>query len=193
MSCSLSTKAERRATAAFSVGQLELTIPMRCQTVGVPNLLNGAAGNTHGFGHVPNRPMRCTAPWWAQCSRRRFTKRLVDDLGDNLLWDWCLARWSGLIAEQTVDTVGHETLLPAPDARLALARAPHDLVGSVTVRCQQHDLCTPDMLLRTVPIANDRFKPLAISRIEPDLYSASHLEAVAQLYPNGNLLYRTYH
>ncbi len=146
MSCSLSTKAERRATAAFSVGQLELTIPMRCQTVGVPNLLNGAAGNTHGFGHVPKRPMRCTAPWWAQCSRRRFTKRLVDDLGDNLLWDWCLARWSGLIAQQTINTVGHETLLPAPDARLALARAPHDLVGPVTVRCQQHDLCTPDML-----------------------------------------------
>ncbi|MBC6445448.1 MAG: transposase, partial [Alphaproteobacteria bacterium GM202ARS2] len=33
--------------------------------------------------------------------------------------------------------------------------ATHDLVGSKTIRCQQYDLCPPNMLLQTVPISND--------------------------------------
>jgi hypothetical protein len=49
------------------------------------------------------------------------------------------------------------------------------------------------MLLQTVPIANDRFKPLAITRIEPDLDTIPHPRMVAGQDPKGNLLYRSNH
>ena len=118
---------------------------------------------------------------------------LLDELGDHGLRDRCLARWSGLVAQQAVDPVGHETLLPAPHARLTLARSPHDLVGPQTVGGQQHDLRPPDMFLGTVPIANDRFQPLTITRIEPDLDTASHPRKLARHSAKGNLLFRLNH
>jgi hypothetical protein len=49
------------------------------------------------------------------------------------------------------------------------------------------------MLLQTVPIGNDRFKPLAITRMEPDLDTASHLTMVAWRQAKRNLLYRSNH
>jgi hypothetical protein len=49
------------------------------------------------------------------------------------------------------------------------------------------------MLLRTVSITNDRFKPLTITRIEPNLDTASHPKIVARRFAKGTLLYRSYH
>ncbi len=51
----------------------------------------------------------------------------------------------------------HEALtLPAPDSRLADAGVAHDLGCAAAVRRQQHDLGSPDMLLRAVPVRHDR-------------------------------------
>ena len=118
---------------------------------------------------------------------------LLDELSDDSLCYRCLARWPGLVAQQAVNPIGHETLLPAPDTGLTLARSTHDLIGPQTVSRQQDDRRPPDMFLGTVPIVNDRFQPLTITRIEPDLDTASHPWKLAQHSAQGNLLFRLYH
>jgi hypothetical protein len=55
----------------------------------------------------------------------------------------------------------HEALLPAPDHRFALAGLPHDLGGAQTVCGEQDDPGASNMLLRAVPVGNDRCKTLA--------------------------------
>lgn len=69
------------------------------------------------------------------------------------------ARGPRLVAQQPFKAFLSEALLPAPDAGLGLAGPPHDFDGANTVGAQQHDLGTPDMLLRTVAVADQ-----AISR-----------------------------
>src|SRR5512143_591583 len=59
---------------------------------------------------------------------------------------------------EAVHAVRHEPLLPAPDARLRLAAPAHDLGRAETVRGRQDDLRPPDVLLRAVPVRNDRFQ-----------------------------------
>jgi hypothetical protein len=54
----------------------------------------------------------------------------------------------GLVAQQTVNALPHEPLLPAPHDGLGAPSAAHNRVRAQTVRRQQDDLCPPDMLLR---------------------------------------------
>jgi len=88
------------------VGKLELAKPMRRQTMGSPDLLNGAGRNAHDLGHRLAGPMR-RFRW---CLMQRF----VNDLRDHRVWDRRFARRPGLVVQQAVDTIGHETLLPSP-------------------------------------------------------------------------------
>jgi hypothetical protein len=57
----------------------------------------------------------------------------------------------------------HEAFLPTPDYRFALAGLPRDLGGAEAVRREQNDAGTPDILLRAVPIGDDRCRALAIT------------------------------
>src|SRR5208282_3447758 len=50
------------------------------------------------------------------------------------------ARWSRLVAQETVITFLHEAFLPAPDTSLRLAGPAHDLIGANTVGAEQDDL-----------------------------------------------------
>ena len=67
-----------------------------------------------------------------------------------------------LIAHQTVAAVGHVLFLPSPDTGRGLAGLAHDRMGSETGGGQKHDPRTPDVLLRAVPIAEDRVQSLTI-------------------------------
>jgi len=96
----------------------------------------------------------------------RVARRQFNHARDQRPFQRRLARGSGLVAPQAVDTSVHKALLPAPDHRLALAGAPHDLGRTQAVRRQQDDPDTPDMLLRAVPIGHDRRKPQAILAID---------------------------
>jgi hypothetical protein len=49
---------------------------------------------------------------------------------------------------------------------LALARPAHNLGGAQAVRCEQDDPGAPNMLLRAVPIGDDRRKSLAIGSLD---------------------------
>jgi len=82
----------------------------------------------------------------------------------------CNARRSGLVAQEAIHAFMHEPLLPAPQAGLALVCAPHDLVGAEAVCRQHHDLRSPHVFLRAVPVRHDRFKTSTIggTHIDPD-------------------------
>ncbi len=73
-----------------------------------------------------------------------------------------MARWPRLVAQQALHTLMHEPLLPPPQAGLALAGLPHDLVGADRVGAQQNDPRSPHVFLRAVAIRDDRFKTSAI-------------------------------
>jgi len=79
--------------------------------------------------------------------RRRLTEGFLDHLGDDVLGDRRLARRPRLVAQQTVDPLGHKALLPAPHTRLALACLLHDFMGAETGRGQQNNLRPPHMFL----------------------------------------------
>src|SRR5258706_16207373 len=64
---------------------------------------------------------------------------------------------AGLIAEQTIDALPHETLLPAPDAGLGLARRRHDGARSQPIGGQKNDSGAPDNLLGVLGSAVMRF------------------------------------
>src|SRR6202162_2163246 len=64
------------------------------------------------------------------------------------------------VSQEAVDALFHEPLLPAPDAGLRRAGLAHDLVGSDAVGAQKHNVCSPNVLLRSVTVPGDRFKPM---------------------------------
>ena len=52
--------------------------------------------------------------------------------------------------QEAVVTRLHEAFLPAPDTGLRLAGPAHDFIGANTVRAQQDDLGSPNMLVRVL-------------------------------------------
>ena len=89
--------------------------------------------------------------------------RQPDDLSYALRRDRHLARRAGLVAQQTIDAFVHEPLLPAPHAGLGLAGFSHDGRGSTAVPAQKNNPRSPDVLLRTHGISDDRPQSLAIA------------------------------
>lgn len=73
------------------------------------------------------------------------------------------AGWPCLVAKERSEAFSREALLPAPDRGFGL-RPPR--AGSTCVPspsgAQQHDLSTPDMLLRRIPVSHEGFEPKAI-------------------------------
>jgi hypothetical protein len=123
-------------------------------------------------------------PWWRQDTLHRgnadpgglshgrpgpvggFAGRVVSGQGndplDHLCRQWRHARRPGLVAQQPVHPGGHEPLLPAPHACLALPGAAHDLDRAETVGGQQNDRGAPDVFLRAVTVGRHRFKANAV-------------------------------
>src|ERR1700733_15979012 len=84
------------------------------------------------------------------------------------------ARGACLILQEAIVTCLHEAFLPAPPPGLRLARPAHDLIGTNTVRAQQNDLRTPDMLVRGVAVPSQRLQTAAVGRLESNGNSGSH-------------------
>src|SRR5437879_4537209 len=84
------------------------------------------------------------------------------------------ARRPRLVAQQALDALLHEPLLPAPDTGLGLARPAHDLIGPQTLSRKQHDLRSPDVLLRRIAVLQNNLQPPAFRRLQRDGYSRSH-------------------
>ncbi len=129
-------------------GELELLDPVRLKAMRAPDALNGT-------GAECRRP----SPSWRRSSGSpRRAGRLAegnDALGD-VIAQGLDARGPRLVAQQAVIAFLHEAFLPAPDTGLRLAGPAHDLVGADTVRAQQDDLGSPDMLVGGVAILERR-------------------------------------
>jgi hypothetical protein len=165
--------------------ELEGPQPVRCQAVGAPDLLHRADRQAHDLGHRPAGPVRRLA--------RRLAERPLDELLDDRERDRCLAGLARLVAQQAVDALLHEAPLPAPDAGLGDAGPALDLRRAVAFGRGEDDPCPPDVLLGAVPIGQNGFQPLPITRPKPDLDIAAHARIVHRAPAAGNLLFRADH
>ena len=160
------------------VRQLERADAMGRKLMGLKNALHRSQAHACRLRQRPSRPMGC-------CSRRR-AKRQVDDPLHRGRRQWWLAGFARLVARQPVHAFGHKSRLPAPHYRLRLAGSPHDLGGTAAIGRRKDDFGTPNMLLRRVAIANDRFKSTAIARRDVDDNSCSHIESLNCFEHFGN-------
>jgi hypothetical protein len=140
------------------------------ELAGLEDALHRAQAHASRFRQHSPRPMGFF-PW-------RRPKRQIDDPLHGGCRQRRLARFARLVAGQAGNAFRHEPLLPAPDHGLGLAGSPHDLGRTAAVGRRQDDLGAPNMLLRCVAIADNRFKSTAIFRCDVDNNSCSHNESM---------------
>jgi hypothetical protein len=131
---------------------------MRLKTMLAPDTLHRGDADTNSFGHRGRRPVRHLAG--------RGLQRLGNDMGHDRFVqrrDACGAR---LIAQQPLNAVRHEPLLPTPDAGLGHARLAHDRRGADARGRQKDNPAAPDMLLWAVSIRDDRLKASPIRHVQ---------------------------
>src|SRR5438067_9211086 len=128
--------------------QLELPDAVRLKTVGAPDALDRTDTDPDLSRHHRRGPVGRLD--------RRISQRQRDDSLGHFRFERRDARWPGLVAQETFDTLFGKALLPSPDAGLRLARPPHDLDRADAGRTEQHDLGSPDMLLGGVAVADQR-------------------------------------
>jgi hypothetical protein len=123
---------------------------------------------------------------WVASRARRLGRGQLDHAVDHGLRQRRDARGPGLVAQQAGHALADEPLLPAPDARLALAGPPHDLGGAVAVRRGQDDPRPPDVLLRAVPVRHDRLQTGTVLGGQLDLDPSAHPRDVGMSAAEGN-------
>ena len=136
------------------VGQFELPPSMWGEVMLGPNLLHRGDRDAGGFGHGASRPVRCFVG-------RRLQRHRHHALDSGPV-QRCNAGRAGLVAEETVDALLHEALLPTPDRGLGLAGLRHDGGRAMAVCHQQNNPSPPDLLLGRFRVPNNRFKTLTI-------------------------------
>ena len=156
--------------------QLELAHAMRLEPMGVPDPLHRADADPDLLGHHFGRPMG------------DFARRIGLRQRNRLLVHCCRQprdpRRPGLVAQQPVHPLRHETLLPAPHRDLALARPAHDRGRADAVRRHQHDARSPHMLLSAVPIRDDRLQTRTIGGIHLDCDPLAHARPPSPTTPS---------
>jgi hypothetical protein len=138
------------------VGDLEGAHPVRLQPLPGPDAPHRGGTDPHRLGHRWGGPVGCLV--------RRGLVGQRDHPIDHLRRQRRKPRRPGLVADQPGNPFVHEALLPAPNHRLVLAHRAADGVGALPIGGQQHDARAPNVLLRTVAVANDRLQPHPISR-----------------------------
>jgi hypothetical protein len=157
--------------------QLELFHPVRLQAVCAPDALDGTRADVDDLRHHGGGPV----------GRLRWRVGLGErnDASDDVRSQRRNARGACLIVQEAVVTRLHEAFLPAPDTGLRLAGPAHDFIGANTVRAQQDDLGSPNMLVRGVAIPRERFQTAAVRGLESDGNSGSHAPDSHALSPLG--------
>ena len=132
------TMSRSLAAKAGSLEQLEGLQAVGLQTVGAPDPLHRAARDADRLGHGAAGPVGRLA------GRRRAGQahHLVDDRGRQRR---NAAAGRVLSRNSPATPLGHEPLLPAPDAGLRHAGAAHDLGRAAAIAGRQNDPSPPDM------------------------------------------------
>ena len=148
------------------VRALEGAQAMRLQMMRVPDALDGAQRDADRRGDGASGPMRHLA--------RRLGAGEGEDLGNGAGRVRRRAGRPRLVAQEPIDALLAETLLPAPHGRPADARAPSNLEDRQTLGRQQHDARPQHVLQRPRPVADDLDKARSISFVGKDTNSLSH-------------------
>jgi len=141
-------------------GALEGPDTLRCQLPRLPDPLDRAQADVHGFGHGASGPV-------GGLGGRRLTG-LLDDLRDDLGRGRRCAGLAGLVAQEPVDALLGIALLPAPDSRTRAADLLGDLEHLRFAVGGQHDLSALDVLERTRAIGDDVLQTSTIVLGEQD-------------------------
>jgi hypothetical protein len=136
------------------------------EPMGAPDALDGRDADAGRVRHRRARPVR-------GFGQRRLHRQRHDALGDSGI-EFRDARRPRLIAQQPFETLGGEAFLPALYTGLGLPSPVHDRVRARPFAVQQHDPRAPNMLLWSVPISNQRTKPIKIGREDGKGDAASH-------------------
>jgi hypothetical protein len=152
------------------VRQLERADAMRGELMSLQNPLHRSQAHTGRLRQHSACPMCCFFRWRP---KRQIDHPLYDRRRQRRL-----AGFARLVAGQAGDALPHKPLLPTPHYWFGLARSPHDLGRAAAVGCREDDFGAPDMLLRRVAIADNRFKPTAIFRRDVHHDSCSHNESL---------------
>lgn len=158
------------------VRQLEGVHPVRLQPMCRPDPLHAAMTDPSSLRHRPAGPVRRLT--------RRLSQRHLDHPFDRCRRQRRLATRTRRLVQQSVNPLGQEARLPAPDRRLAFAGLPLNLHGADRGRAQQDDPRPPRMLLRAVARCDNRFQvrrecPGAIANSKPNFNPFSHLRSFA--------------
>ena len=148
------------------VGELEPTPAVGPEPVRLPEAPDRAGAYASGLRHHVGRPVRRFA--------RRIRKRQHHHAFAHFRTERRNAGRPRLVAQESLEALFGEAVLPAPDAGLGLARVSHDLDGADAIGAEQHDLRAPNMLVRTVPVIDQRRKALTIGRRNREGYSCTH-------------------
>ena len=148
------------------VRELELANPVRLETMGAPDSLDGTDAETRCPRHQGAGPMGGLAG--------RIAERQGDDALGGFAPERLDPRGPRLVAKQAFEAFFNEPFLPAPDASLGFAGSPHDLVRADPIGGEQDDLSSPDMLLRGVAIFDESLEPAPIGRRNGHGFSPAH-------------------
>src|SRR5215207_3922024 len=151
------------------VGELELAIAMRLETMGSPDAPYRTGADAGVLGHHGGGPMGRLDGW--------VGKRQVNHPSGHVRAQWFDPGRARLVAQQPIDALVHKALLPAPDAGFGGAGLAHDLGGAVAIRAQQHDGRSPDVFLSRVPVAGDSLKAEAVRGSEGNGDARAHATA----------------
>jgi hypothetical protein len=148
------------------VRELELANPVRLETMGAPDSLDGTDAETRCLRHQGAGPMGGLAG------------RIAERQGDNALGGFAPQRLDTrgprLVPKQAFEAFFNEPFLPTPDASLGFAGSPHDLVRAEPIGSEQNDLSPPNVFLRSVAIFDESLEPPSISRQNGNGFSCAH-------------------
>jgi len=147
-------------------GALEGADAVRLKAVGVPDALNGAQADTGGLGGHAAGPMGGLAG--------RFGAGQGQNPSDNFLRQRRPAGLARLVTQQPVDALFGKTLLPAPHRWPAGTGAGRHIEDRQSIRRVEDDTRPLDVLLRAVPVADDRGQARAIFGSQQSADGLSH-------------------
>src|SRR5215831_4857737 len=148
------------------IGELKVAYAMWPKTMRTPYPLHRADAYPNRLGHRRARPVTG--------SRRRAGQRQGYDAHGYCRIKGRDARPARLVAPKTGQPFIAKPFLPSPDHGLSLARGTHDLGSATSLRRQENNLSSPNVLLRAVAVRHHRFEGAAVGGSKMEIRSFVH-------------------
>ena len=166
-------------------GRLEGADPVGLKTVRLPDALHGAQADACRLGDHAARPMSGLSG--------RLAARQRQDFGHGRRRQRLLAGLARLIAQQPVDTLLGEALLPSPYRRSAGVGLARHRQHRQAVGRQENDPSPLNVFLRPVAIADDRSQSHTIFVAKKNTDGLCHAPRIAWLEPAVNPMFVSMH